>query len=119
MTLMNVPDAELKLALVRTCGVGTIGSALGLPLSLPELLDDLALLPVLGRSLGGLLARRGVPLLLLVDLVARLGVSFVPLAFRYTAAPAVYAHASPSRTCALSDTGIASGNLCIPAVGRT
>src|SRR5215204_6969071 len=61
MTLMNVPDAELKLALVRTCGVGTIGSALGLPLSLPELLDDLALLPVLGRSLGGLLAGRDVP----------------------------------------------------------
>src|SRR5688572_6490928 len=57
-----------------------------------ELLDDLALLGVLGRSLGGLDAGRGVPLLLLGDLVASLGVRLVPLAFLYAATPAVYAH---------------------------
>src|SRR3712207_6993227 len=42
-------------------------SPLGLPL--PELLDDLALLLVLGRLLGGLYAGGGVPLLLPGELV--------------------------------------------------
>jgi hypothetical protein len=72
-------------------GLATIGSALGCPLLLLEFLDDLALLPVLCRPpLGGLNAGGDVPLRPIGDLVARLGVRFVPLAFLYVA-PAVYA----------------------------
>src|SRR5215208_1667091 len=52
----------------------------------------LALLLVLGWFLRGPQAGGGVPLLLLGDLVARLGVLLVPLALLCTAAPAIYAH---------------------------
>src|SRR3712207_1391721 len=74
---------------------GVRGGRLG-RVPLLELLHDLALLGVFGRSLGGLDAGRGVPLLLPGDLVASLGVRLVPLAFLYAAAPAVYAHALTS-----------------------
>src|SRR5215212_5291618 len=65
-----------------------MGPVLGFPF--PELLDDLALL-VLGRPFGGLQAGGGVPLLLLGDLVTRLGIRLVPLALLHVA-KAVYAH---------------------------
>src|SRR3712207_1603439 len=64
----------------------------GLALPLPQLLEDPALLEVLGRPLGGFDSRGGIVLLSFWQLVARLGIGLVPLAVLYTAAPAVYAH---------------------------
>ena len=71
--------------------------ALGVLVVLLELLQNPALLFILGGPLGGLQAGGDVSLPLFGNLVASLGVSLVPLALLYVA-PAVYAHAlAPSR----------------------
>ena len=62
------------------CPVDGCWVGLGLPLALIELLDDLAFLLILGRSLRGLQVRGGVPLIALGNLVASLGILLVPLA---------------------------------------
>ena len=71
-------------------------AVLGILFPLFELLDDLALLRILGRPLGGIHARGGVSLFPLGNLVTRLGVRLVPLALLYIT-EAVYAMPCPSR----------------------
>src|SRR5215208_7474588 len=80
-------------------------SALGLPFL--ELLDYLALHLVLGRTLRGLQAGGGVPLLAGGEFVARLRDCLGPLALLYVT-PAVYAHAFLSLSIGQTNENVAT-----------